>query len=154
MEPEYINLIRLLNEGGAEYVVLGGHAVIAHGYLRTTGDVDIFVKPSQENAQKLVKVMERYGYTNGEFDLDDFTKVPSYMSFSRYDGWIDIMTFTLGVSFDECYNNRLILNIQGVPVNFIGLQQLLENKRATGRPQDLQDIENLDDGMTDLQLSN
>ncbi|WP_149242023.1 DUF6036 family nucleotidyltransferase [Dyadobacter sp. 32] len=147
MEPEYINLIRLLNEEGAEYVVLGGHAVIAHGYLRTTGDVDIFVRPSHENAIQLLKVMERYGYTNGEFDLEDFTKVPSYLSFARYDGWIDIMTFTLGVSFDECYDNRLVLEIQGVPVNFIGLRQLLENKRATGRPQDIRDLENLMDNI-------
>lgn len=147
MEPEYINLIRLLNEEGAEYVVLGGHAVIAHGYLRTTGDVDIFVRPSHENAIQLLKVMGRYGYTNGEFDLEDFTKVPSYLSFGRYDGWIDIMTFTLGVSFDECYDNRLVLEIQGVPVNFIGLRQLLENKRATGRPQDIRDLENLMDNI-------
>lgn len=147
MEPEYINLIRLLNEEGAEYVVLGGHAVIAHGYLRTTGDVDIFVRPSHQNAIQLLKVMERYGYTNGEFDLEDFTKVPSYLSFGRYDGWIDIMTFTLGVSFDECYDNRLVLEIQGVPVNFIGLRQLLENKRATGRPQDIRDLENLMDNI-------
>lgn len=145
MEPEYINLIRLLNEEGVEYVVLGGHAVIAHGYLRTTGDVDIFVRPSHQNATKLIKVMERYGYTNGEFDLDDFIKVPSYLSFGRNDGWIDIMTFTLGVSFDECYDNRLVLEIQGEQVNFIGLRQLLENKKATGRPQDLRDLENLQD---------
>lgn len=145
MEPEYINLIRLLNEEGVEYVILGGHAVIAHGYLRTTGDVDIFVGPSHQNARKLLKVMERYGYTHGEFDLDDFTKVPSYLSFGRHDGWIDIMTFTLGVSFDDCYKNRMVLEVQGVPINFIGLQQLLENKRATGRPQDLRDLENLED---------
>ncbi|MCE7041091.1 DUF6036 family nucleotidyltransferase [Dyadobacter sp. CY312] len=145
MEPEYINLIRLLNEEGVEYVVLGGHAVIAHGYLRTTGDVDIFVRPSHSNAIKILKAMERYGYTDGEFDLEDFIKVPSYLSFGRYDGWVDIMTFTLGVSFDECYDNRLILEIQGVPVNFIGLRQLVENKRAIGRPQDLRDLENLRD---------
>ncbi|WP_353717354.1 hypothetical protein [Dyadobacter sp. 676] len=57
------NLIRLLNEENIEYVVLGGHAVIAHGYLRTTGDVDIFVNPTDENAEKLLKVMFRHGYT-------------------------------------------------------------------------------------------
>jgi hypothetical protein len=145
MEPEYLSLIRLLNEENVEYVVLGGHAVIAHGYLRTTGDIDIFVNPSEENARKLITVMHRYGYTNGEFEIDDFTKIPSYLSFARHDGWIDIMTFTLGVTFQECYENRLVLNIQGVAINFIGLRQLLENKKATGRPQDLRDLENLSD---------
>ena len=94
METEYINLIRLLNEESVKYVVLGGHAVIAHGYLRTTGDVDIFISPDENNAERLLRVMNRYGYTDGEFELSDFTRVPNYLSFSRYDGWIDLMTFT------------------------------------------------------------
>jgi hypothetical protein len=143
METEYLNLIRLLNEENVEYVILGGHAVIAHGYLRTTGDIDIFINPSDENAERLLKAMYRYGFTNNEFEKEDFTRIPSFLSFGRYDGWIDIMTFTLGVSFQECYENRYILNLQDVEVNIIGLKQLLENKKATGRPQDLLDLENL-----------
>lgn len=143
METEYLNFVRLLNEENVEYVVLGGHAVIAHGYLRTTGDMDIFVQPSLENAERILRVMERYGYTNGEFDIDDFTRVPSFLSFSRHDGYIDIMTFTLGVTFDECYQNRLVLDINSVPVSFINLRELIKNKQAIGRPQDLLDVENL-----------
>ncbi len=143
METEYINLIRLLNEEGVKYVVLGGHAVIAHGYLRTTGDVDIFISPDENNAKRLLRVMNRYGYTDGEFELNDFTQVPNYLSFSRYDGWIDLMTFTLGVTFEECYQNRVVLTIQNTPVNFISLPDLIKNKKAVGRPQDLRDLENL-----------
>lgn len=143
METEYLDLIRLLNEEEVEYVVLGGHAVIAHGYIRATGDVDIFVNSTDENADKLLTVMRRYGYENDEFGKEDFTTVPSFLNFGRHDGWIDIMTFTLGVTFEECYRNRLVLNVQGVDVNFIGLKELIENKKATGRPQDLRDLENL-----------
>ena len=143
MEITYLSFVRLLNEATVEYVILGGHAVIAHGYLRTTGDVDIFVRPSVENAQKLVVVMNRYGYTNGEFELDDFTRIPSFLSFSRYDNSIDVMTFTPGVTFEECYQNRLVLDIDGIAVSFINLRELIKNKRAVGRPQDLVDIENL-----------
>ncbi|WP_221390610.1 DUF6036 family nucleotidyltransferase [Dyadobacter sp. NIV53] len=143
MEEEYLSLIRLLNEENVEYVVLGGHAVIAHGYLRTTGDIDIFVSPSEQNARNIVKALERLGYTNGEFEESDFTLVPNYLSFSRYDGWIDIMTFTLGVTFEECYQNRVILNVQDTAVNFISLRDLLLNKQAVARPQDLRDLENL-----------
>jgi hypothetical protein len=62
MEDEYLNLVRLLNEENVEYVVLGGHAVIAHGYYRTTGNIDIFVNSKEENAEKLVRSLERYGY--------------------------------------------------------------------------------------------
>ncbi|QJW90553.1 hypothetical protein HNV11_14775 [Spirosoma taeanense] len=145
MEPEYLNLIRLFNEEGVEYVVLGGHAVIAHGYLRTTGDIDIFVRPSNENATCLLRALERYGYTNGEFEHADFTQVPNYLSFSRHDGWIDLMTFTLGVTFEECYQNRVVLTVQTIPVSFISLPDLIRNKQATGRLQDQRDLENLPD---------
>ncbi|QHW00950.1 DUF6036 family nucleotidyltransferase [Spirosoma endbachense] len=143
MEDKYLNLISLFNEEGVEYVVLGGHAVIAHGYLRTTGDIDIFVRPSDANAQRLLRALYRYGYQNGEFEHSDFTQVPNYLSFNRYDEWIDLMTFTLGVTFDECYNNRVVLTIENVPTNVISLPDLIRNKRAIGRPQDLIDLENL-----------
>ena len=143
MEDEYLNLVRLLNEENAEYVVLGGHAVIAHGYYRTTGDIDIFVNSTPKNAKKMVCVLEKYGYANGEFEVADFTLIPNYLSFSRYDAWIDLMTFTVGVTFDECYKNRIELDIRGTKVKFINLPELIKNKQALGRPQDLQDLENL-----------
>lgn len=143
MEDKYLNLISLFNEEGVEYVVLGGHAVIAHGYLRTTGDIDIFVRPNDDNADRLLRALYRYGYKNGEFEHDDFTKIPNYLSFSRYDEWIDLMTFTLGVTFEECYKNKVVLTIEKVPTNVISLPDLIRNKQAIGRPQDLQDLENL-----------
>lgn len=144
MEPEYLNLVRLLNEEKVEYVVLGGHAVIAHGYLRTTGDIDIFVNPTPENAQKIVLALEKYGFTNGEFEVLDFILVPNYLSFSRYDGWIDLMTFTVGVTFEECYQNKIELEVQGVKIKFINLRELIKNKKTLGRPQDLNDLQNLE----------
>lgn len=144
MEPEYLNLVRLLNEEKVEYVVLGGHAVIAHGYLRTTGDIDIFVNPTPENAEKIVLALEKYGFTNGEFEVSDFTLVPNYLSFSRYDGWIDLMTFTVGVTFEECYQNKIELEVQGVKIKFINLRELIKNKKALGRAQDLNDLQNLE----------
>ena len=144
MEPEYLNLVRLLNEEKVEYVVLGGHAVIAHGYLRTTGDIDIFVNPTPENAVKIVLALEKYGFTNGEFEVSDFTLVPNYLSFSRYDGWIDLMTFTVGVTFEECYQNKIELEVQGVKIKFINLRELIKNKKALGRAQDLNDLQSLE----------
>ncbi|GAB3957368.1 hypothetical protein GCM10028805_49900 [Spirosoma harenae] len=146
MDDKYLNLISLFNEEAVDYVVLGGHAVIAHGYLRTTGDIDIFVRPSNDNADRLLRALYRYGYQDGEFEHEDFTKVPNYLSFNRYDEWIDLMTFTLGVSFDDCYQNRVVLLIENVPTNIISLPDLIRNKQALGRPQDLQDLENLPGG--------
>ena len=143
MVDKYLNLISLFNEEGVEYVVLGVHAEIAHGYLRTTGDIDIFVRPSDDNADRLLRALYRYGFKNDEFEHSDFTKVPNYLSFNRYNEWIDLMTFTLGVTFEECYQNRIVLLIENVPTNIISLPDLILNKQATGRPQDLRDLENL-----------
>jgi hypothetical protein len=143
MEDKYLSLISLFNEEGVEYVVLGGHAVIAHGYLRTTGDIDIFVRPSSDNADRILKALHNYGFTGNEFEHSDFTTVPNYLSFDRYDEWIDLMTFTLGVTFDECFQNKVVLQIEGVATNVISLPDLIRNKLATGRPQDLRDLENL-----------
>jgi predicted nucleotidyltransferase len=70
--------------------------------------------------------------------------VPNYLSFSRYDGWIDLMTFTVGVTFEECYQNKIELEVQGVKIKFINLRELIKNKKTLGRPQDLNDLQNLE----------
>lgn len=143
METEYLNLIRLFNEESVDYVVLGGHAVIIHGYPRTTGDIDIFVRPSADNAGRLLRALARFGYDNGEFSAEDFTTIPTYLSFNRHDEWFDLMNFTLGVTFEECFANRTTIHAEGVIVNVIGLPELLKNKKALGRPRDLDDLEHL-----------
>ncbi len=143
MEDKYLNFVHLLNEANVEYVVLGGHAVIAHGYLRTTGDIDIFISSTEENAKRIIMALERLGYINGEFEIKDFTQRPSYISISRYDGYIDVMNETPDIEFDECYEKRLILDIHGIEVSFINIVDLIRNKKAIGRPKDLDDIDNL-----------
>jgi hypothetical protein len=143
MEDEYLNLLRLFHAGGVEYVVVGGHAVIAHGFPRTTADLDVLVRPTAENARRIVAALARLGYENGEFEEVDFTTVPNFLSFATGDVWIDLMTQVLGVSFDDCLSDSLEIQFADVPVRYIGLQALRETKRATGRPQDLRDLENL-----------
>lgn len=143
MEDKYLNFVHLLNEAGVEYVVLGGHAVIAHGYLRTTGDIDIFIGSTEDNAKRIIVALEQLGYTNDEFEISDFTERPSYISISRYDGYIDVMNETLDIEFDDCYARRLILDVHGIKVNFINIIDLIQNKKAIGRPKDLDDLANL-----------
>ncbi|GAB2453597.1 hypothetical protein GCM10011375_00660 [Hymenobacter qilianensis] len=143
MEDEYLNLLRLFQEIGVEYVVVGGYAVIAHGFPRTTGDLDILVRPSTANARRVVQALERFGYTDGEFEETDFTTVPNFISFASNGVWIDLMTQLLGVSLEDCLNGSLELTFAGVPVQHISLAALRQTKRATGRPQDLRDLENL-----------
>ena len=143
MEKEYLNLLRLFHDESVEYVVVGGYAVIAHGYPRTTGDLDIFVRPTVANARRVVRALERFGYSEGEFEEADFTRVPNFLSFASDGAWIDIMTDLLGVTFEEATADTLEVNVAKVVVRYVSLPALRAAKKATGRPQDLTDLENL-----------
>ncbi|AMJ66674.1 hypothetical protein [Hymenobacter sp. PAMC 26628] len=143
MEEEYLSLLRLFYEENVDYVVVGGYAVIAHGFPRTTGVLDLLVRPTAPNARRIVRALERYGYEQGEFEELDFTTVPNFLSFAAGGGWVDLMTQVLGVSFDDCLAGSLQLQFADVPVRYIGLEALRATKRATGRPQDLRDLDNL-----------
>ena len=143
MEEEYLNLLRLFRAEDVEYVVVGGYAVIAHGFPRTTGDLDVLVRPTPANARRVVRALARFGYNSGEFEETDFTTVPNFLSFATNDVWVDLMTQVLGVSFEECAAGSLEIAFADVPVRYISLTALRRTKRATGRPQDLRDLENL-----------
>ena len=146
MEDEYLNLLRLFHAEGVEYVIVGGYAVIAHGFPRTTADLDILVRPTPANAQRILRALARYGYVAGEFEAVDFTTTPNFLSFSSNGVWVDLMTQLLGVSFEECLTDFLQLQFADVPVRYIGLVALRATKRASGRPQDLRDLDNLPEG--------
>jgi predicted nucleotidyltransferase len=143
MEDEYLNFIRLLNENHVEYVVLGGYAVIVHGYIRTTGDVDILINTTEQNADKMLTVMLKFGYDVYDFELSDFMQEPGCISLDRYNGTIEILTSTLGVTFEECFANKVVVETSGILIYFISLTDLIKNKQAVGRPKDLDDIKNL-----------
>ncbi|WP_223648896.1 nucleotidyltransferase family protein [Hymenobacter psoromatis] len=143
MESEYLNLLRLFHAARVEYVIVGGYAVIAHGFPRTTSDIDILVRPTPENARRTVRALIEYGFTHGEFEEADFLKLPNFLSFSRQDLWIDLLTQVKGVSYEECATNALIVETANLPVRYINLRALRKAKAAINRPQDLQDLENL-----------
>ena len=142
METEQLRLLRLFLEADVEYVVIGGYAVIAHGYIRYTGDLDILIRPTEENGRRAVAALEQFGRPPGEFEVADFTLVPHVLSFTQESDF-DLLTATPGVEFEECYVHCLVLTIDGTPVNFINLAALRQTKLATGRPKDLLDLENL-----------
>lgn len=143
MEEEYLKLLRLFNEEGVEYVVAGGFAVAAHGYPRFTDDLDLFVRPTRENAERVHRATGRFGCQEDEFAVADVAQAAQYFSFARNDSWFDVMTSLAGVTFDECWQNHQVIEVAGVPVRFISLGALRKAKAATARPQDLLDLENL-----------
>lgn len=145
-DNEIINLWRLFYEINLEYIMVGGFASNFHGFQRTTADIDIWIKDSVSNRQKLRKVINELGI--GDFKSIETTQfVSGFTSILLNSGIeLDIMTSLKGFDqerFDECYAMSSIATIQGVAVRFMNINQLIEAKTASGRPKDLIDIDEL-----------
>jgi len=144
LNQDFKEFIQSLNDNGARYLVVGGYAVALHGYPRYTKDIDVWVEMTADNASKILKALDQFGFGSLEVKESDFT-VPNQMLQLGYPpGRIDILTTLPGVEFSECYLARAIVEVDGVSVNFIDLENLKKNKKASGRHQDLADLENLE----------
>lgn len=142
--------IELLNSCAVEYVVVGGHAVAYHGYPRYTGDIDFFIRPTEDNARRLLEVFDRFGFGGVGITRDDFTTPDRIVQLGLPPNRIDLVTGITGVTFDEVWASRVAANLDGIPVCLIGKAELLRNKRASGRAKDLADIEGIEgDGELD-----
>ncbi len=143
LDPNFSEFIALLNANRVEYLLVGGYAVILYGHPRFTGDMDIWVRPSEDNAQKLLAVLSEFGLGSMGLEIKDFTNAESVVQFGYPPVRIDVMTSIDGVEFDDAYPKRVIKTVSGVEVNVIHLDDLKTNKRKTGRFKDLNDIEHL-----------
>ena len=141
--PDFKEFAELLIKHRVKYLVVGGYAVGVHGHPRYTGDLDIWLLPDKENAAKIMAVVKDFGFGSLSLTEDDFTKEENIIQLGYPPLRIDLLTSIDGVSFDECYENKKIVTIEGLAINFIGYNDLIKNKKASGRQQDLGDIENL-----------
>lgn len=133
----------MLNSHQVEYLLIGGYAVGYHGYPRATADMDLWVAIHQENAEKLVAVLKEFGFDVPELSTDLFLKENQIVRMGVPPMRIELLTTISGVSFEECYSERIIDVIDGVEVSIINLKHLKLNKRASGRHKDLDDLEHL-----------
>ncbi len=134
----------LLNSAGVEYVIVGAHSLAFHGRPRYTGDLDILVVRSETNAQKLLEVLNAFGF-GGEFEAADFTTPEQVIQLGRAPHRIDLLTSISGVTTEEASRSKVAAEIDGVPVFLLSKESLIRNKRAAGRPQDLADIAMLEE---------
>jgi predicted nucleotidyltransferase len=141
--PDFKEFVELLNENGVKYLITGGYAVAYYGHPRYTGDIDFWIEASPENAEKLIQVLKDFGMDSLNLTAEDFIKPDSIIQISCPPHRINIMNEIDGVHFAEAYSTKLEVEIDGVNVNLISLQDLKENKRASGRHRDLDDLENL-----------
>lgn len=137
--------IELLNSRGVEYVIVGAHSLAFHGRPRFTGDLDILVRPTDENANKVIAVLEDFGFDKDRFEPADFTTAEQVIQLGRAPNRIDLLTSITGVTSEEAFAGKVAANLDGIPVVILAKEALVRNKRAVGRPQDIADLEHLGD---------
>lgn len=135
--------VECLNSNAVEYLIVGALAVSWHGFPRYSADIDFFVRCSPENAQRILDAIREFGFGNLPIAQDDLTTPNRVIQLGHEPNRIDLMTSISGVEFDEAWASRVGGQIDGLPVQFIGLDELLRNKTASNRPKDRIDLEAL-----------
>ncbi len=143
LSPGLREFIELLNSRGVEYVIVGAHSLAFHGRPRYTDDLDILVRPSPENAEKLVTVLTEFGFAESEFKPSDFIEPDQMIQLGRVPNRIDLLTGISGVASGEAFEKKISTELAGLPVFILSKDLLIQNKRAVARPQDLADIDAL-----------
>ncbi len=115
-----------------------------HGHPRHTKHLDVWIEPNLDNAARMIKALEQFGFASLGLKADNFLAQDQVIQLGLPPNRIDILTSAKGVEFDVCYLSRVQVVIDGMPANFIDLENLKKNKRAAGRFQDLADLENLE----------
>jgi hypothetical protein len=143
LHPDFKDFLRLLNSHGVEYLVVGGYAVGYHGYPRATGGMDVWIAVSEANADRTAQAVRAFGMPEEETTKELFIEEDKVVRMGVPPVRIEVITGASGVEFDACYLRREIVEIDGIPVAFISLDDLKVNKRAAGTHRDLEDIEHL-----------
>jgi predicted nucleotidyltransferase len=137
---DFREFLRLLNSKRVEYLIIGGYAVGYHGYPRPTGDLDVWISNARQNADRTREALEEFGFKS---EVDVLMKENQIVRMGMPPFRIEVLTTIDGVSFSDCYLERVIADVDGVEVSLISLPRLKENKKASGRSKDVADLENL-----------
>lgn len=146
LAPDYDEFIASLIAHGVDFVVVGAYALAFHGVPRFTGDFDVLVRPTRENAVRLIDAVRAFGFPVGELTPESLMDGRRMLQMGVEPVQIHVMSAISGVSFDEAWRDRMMGTVGGREVPFLGRDTYLRNKRAAGRPKDLADIDALTAG--------
>lgn len=144
LSRDFKEFIEFLNSNRVEYLLIGGYAVAIHGHPRYTKDLDIWVNRTEENAVRLLRALDEFGFGSSGLTLEDLMRDNSLIQLGVPPNRIDILNAPDGVEFGTCYQSKIEIEIEGVAINVIDLENLILNKTASGRHQDLADVEALE----------
>ena len=140
IHQDWIDLLAAMLQKQVRFLIVGGHAVSVHGHPRYTEDLDIFVEMSESNADRILQALESFFGADVGFKKESFTKPDKVVMIGEIPHRVDLLTTIAGVSFEEAYPRRKDLPFDKISVPFIGIEDLLKNKKAAGRPKDLGDF--------------
>jgi hypothetical protein len=145
LSPDFVEFIECCDRREVRFLIVGGYAVAAHGHPRATKDLDVWVLVDPGNAERLVRALDDFGMGSVGLTPADFMEPDVVVQLGYPPLRIDLLTSVTGVAFAECWENRVVLDVGGVEAGFISLPDLIANKRAAGRPQDLVDADVLEE---------
>ena len=143
LNQDFKEFFELLNANQVQYLVVGGYAIAIHGHPRYTKDIDVWVAMTAENAEKIVRALNEFGFASLGLKADDFLTPDQVIQLGYEPSRIDILTTISGVEFSTCYDTRVNMDVDGVQITVIDNENLKKNKKASGRPQDLADVDQL-----------
>jgi hypothetical protein len=144
MNRDFVEMLDALSAAAAEFLVVGAHALAVHGHPRATGDLDLWVRATPENAARVWAALVAFGAPLDELSQADLATHGIVYQIGVAPNRIDILTSITGVSFDEAWPARIEAEIVGRTIPVLGREQLIANKRATARLRDLADVEDLE----------
>ena len=143
VQPDFRDLLALLNAHEVEYLIVGAYALAFHGAPRFTGDLDVLVRPDPDNAKRIVEALADFGFRFDNLTAADFQNPEKVVQLGVPPVRIDLITSITGVSWEDAVARKEAGAFGDVPVNYLGREQYVVNKRATGRRKDLADLEAL-----------
>jgi hypothetical protein len=146
MNPDFKDLLSAFSAHGVEYLVVGAHALAAHGHVRATKDLDVWIRPSADNASRVLRALSAFGAPLQDLSIEDLSHPGLIFQIGVPPVRIDILTTIDGVEFAPAWLERIQARFGDLSVPVLSRGDLIRNKRATGRLQDLADVERLEAG--------
>ena len=144
LDKDLLELLARFRSNDVEFLVVGGHAVAFHGRPRLTEDLDLFVRPDTANGERIVQALRDFGFGSLDLSPADFAPDDRVIQLGRAPNRVDLLTRLYGVDFSDAWSRRVAAHLDDADVWIIGREDLIRNKRATGRTQDLADAEFLE----------
>lgn len=140
MNRDFVEMLSALSAAGARFLIVGAHALAAHGAPRATGDLDIWIGAAPDNAARVLDALRNFGAALFDLTLDDLSRPDTVFQIGLPPSRIDILSSISGVAFDHAWPRRLEIRIGDLDVGVIGREDFIANKTASGRPKDLMDL--------------